>query len=102
MIAAGHTVEELRKALFDSNPDVQPRNQLYRLVTSDGKTITGRILNQDELSLQMLVSDGRLQAFQKSNLRAYGFTKTPPMPSYRDKLTPEEQADLIAFLASLK
>ena len=101
-IATGHTVEELRKALFDPNPDVQPRNQLYRVVTSDGKTITGRILNQDEFSLQMLDSDRRLRAFQKSNLREYGFTKTPPMPSYQEKLTPEEQADLIAFLASLK
>jgi putative heme-binding domain-containing protein len=101
-IATGHTAEELRKALLDPNPDVQPRNQLYRVVTSDGKTITGRILNQDEFSLQMLDSDGRLRGFQKSNLREYGFTKTPPMPSYRAKLTPEEQADLIAFLASLK
>jgi putative heme-binding domain-containing protein len=101
-IATGHTIEELRQALLDPNPDVQPRNQLYRVETADGKATIGRILNQDRFSLQMLDSDGRLRAFQKSNLRQYGFTKTAPMPSYRDKLTPEEQTDLIAFLASLK
>ncbi len=101
-IGAEHTVEELRRSLLDPNPDVQPRNQLYRIVTSDGTTITGKILNQDEFSLQMLASDGRLRAFQKSNLREHGFMKTAPMPSYRNKLTPEEQNDLIAFLASLK
>jgi mono/diheme cytochrome c family protein len=27
---------------------------------------------------------------------------TSPMPSYRDTLTPQEQADVIAYLMSLK
>jgi putative heme-binding domain-containing protein len=101
-VATERTVEELRKSLLDPAGDVQVRNQLYRVVTSDGKTITGRILNQDEFSLQMLDSDGRLRAFQKSDLREHGFMKTAPMPSYRNKLPAEEQDDLIAFLASLK
>jgi hypothetical protein len=35
-------------------------------------------------------------------LRENGFTVTPPMPLYRDKLTEEEQTNLIAFLSSLR
>jgi putative heme-binding domain-containing protein len=101
-IATERSVDELRKALLDPSPEVQPQNQLYRVVTQDGHEVTGRILNQDDFSLQMLDSHEQLRAFKKSNLRESGFTATPPMPSYRDKLTPEEQTDLIAFLSSLR
>ena len=101
-IATDRTVEQLRKALLDPAPAVEPGNQLYRVVASDGTIVTGRILNQDRFSLQLLTREGRLRSFQKSNLRTYGFIKTAAMPSYRDRLTAEEQIDLVAFLASLK
>jgi len=68
----------------------------------DGATVTGRILNQDIFSIQLLDSNDRLRSFQKSNLREYNFIQTPPMPSYRDRLTPQELTDLIAYLATLK
>ncbi len=101
-IATARSVEELRSALLDPKPDVAPRNQLYRVVTSDGQTITGRILNQDDFSLQILDSHEQLRGFMKSNLRESGFTVTPPMPSYLGKVTAEEQTNLIAFLSSLR
>ena len=41
-IATARSVEELRSALLDPEPDVAPRDQLYRVMTSDGQTITGR------------------------------------------------------------
>jgi cytochrome c1 len=34
-------------------------------------------------------------------LREFGILKSP-MPSYRDKLTPQELSDLVAYLVSLK
>jgi putative heme-binding domain-containing protein len=101
-IATQRSVEELRRALLSPNPVVEPGYRLYRVVTRDGRTITGRLLNQDLYSLQMLDSKEQLVAFQKSNLREFNFTQTPPMPSYQDKLTPEEQTDVIAYLAMLK
>jgi putative heme-binding domain-containing protein len=101
-IAAERSVDELLSALLDPKPEVAPRDQLYRVVTSDGQAITGRILNQDDFSLQILDSHEQLRGFMKSNLRESGFTVTPPMPSYRDKLTAEEQTNLIAFLSSLR
>ena len=101
-IATERSVEDLQKALLNPSPEVAPRNQLYRIVTSDGQAITGRILNQDAFSLQMLDDHEQLRGFMKSNLRESDFAVTPPMPSYRDKLTAEEQTDLIAFLSSLR
>ncbi len=52
--------------------------------------------------MQMLDSKEHLVAFQKSALREFNFVKTPPMPSYRDKLSAGEQTDLIAYLATLR
>ncbi len=101
-IATQRSVEDLQKALTDPNQEVAPENRLYRVVTKDGKEITGKLLNQGIYSLQMLDSKQHLVAFQKSNLREFNFVRTPPMPSYRDKLTAPEQTDLIAYLATLK
>ncbi len=101
-IATLRSVDELQKALLSPNPEVEAENRLYRVVTADGRTITGRLLNQDVYSLQMLDSKEQLVAFQKSTLREFNFVQTPPMPSYRDKLSKEEQTDLIAYLATLR
>ncbi len=101
-IATELSVEQLQKAVLDPDPKVQPANQLYRVVTRQGKTVTGKLLNQDVFSLQMLDSQRQLVAFKKADLREFGFMQTPPMPSYRDTLSAEEQTDLIAYLATLQ
>ena len=100
-IATRLTGEQLRKSLLDPDPTVPPTYQRYRVVTRDGKAISGKLLNQDAYSLQMIDSDNRLVAFERSQLREWGFIQTPPMPSYRETLSPEELADLLAYLASL-
>lgn len=95
-------VDALRASLIEPNPEVQSQYRSYRVITRDGTVITGKLLNQDQFSLQMLDSNEKLRAFQKSDLREYNFVKTAPMPSYQGKLSPEELTDLIAYLASLK
>jgi putative heme-binding domain-containing protein len=100
-IGALRSIDELQKALLDPNQKVKPENRLYLVVTADGRQITGRLLNQDIYSLQMLDVNDQLVAFQKSTLREFNFVQTAPMPSYRDKLTARETTDLVAYLASL-
>ncbi len=101
-IATQRTVEQLRKSLLNPSPEVQEANQLYRVVMRDGTTVKGKLLNRGLNSLQMLGSKGNLISLRRSDVRESGFMETPPMPSYQDKLTPEEQGDLIAYLATLK
>jgi putative heme-binding domain-containing protein len=101
-IATQRSVEELQRALLNPKQTADAENRLYRVVTADGGKFTGKLLNQDVYSLQILDSKDELKAFQRSALREFDFAPTPAMPSYREKLSVEEQADLIAYLATLK
>jgi putative heme-binding domain-containing protein len=94
--------EELRRAVLEPGAEILPRNRFYRVVTKDGNTITGRLLNHDTFTVQLITPKEELVRFRKSELREHGFQKNSPMPSYEGKLAPEELADLIAYLASLK
>ena len=73
-----------------------------RAVTKDGKVITGRRLNEDTYTVQLIDSQERLVSLAKADLKEYAVIKTSPMPSYRDKLSAQELADLVAYLLSLK
>jgi hypothetical protein len=72
------------------------------VITKSGDTITGRLLNIDSFTVQLLDSKERLLSFPKTSLQESAFIDKSPMPSYRDKLTSQELADLIAYLVSLK
>jgi putative heme-binding domain-containing protein len=101
-VGLGHGRAELQKELLNPLVAVPAQYQMYRVTTNAGQTFTGRLMNQDRSSIQLLDSTDRLRSFSKDGLRSYEFVATPPMPSYRDKLTSEEQADLISYLLSLK
>jgi hypothetical protein len=79
-----------------------PLNRPIRAVTRDGRIITGRRLNEDTYSVQIAGEDGRLLSLDKSDLREFRVLQTSPMPSYRDRLTRDEIADLFAYLMSLR
>ena len=93
---------ELRDALLDPSATMRPGNRPFSVVTTDGRDVSGRLLNQDSFSIQMLDSSERLVSVQKRNVRSQGFISTSPMPSYRDTLTAEEVDDLVGYLVSLK
>jgi putative heme-binding domain-containing protein len=95
-------VAELEQSILDPGKRVLPNQRSFRVVTRDGVAVTGRLLNHDAFSVQLLDSKEQLRSFQKSNLREYAFVDNSPMPSYRDKLSAEELADLVSYLVSLK
>jgi putative heme-binding domain-containing protein len=101
-IGALRRTVEIERSLLEPNEEVLPQNRYYRVVTKQGETITGRILNLDTFTVQMLDSKERLLSLQRSNLREAGFHNDSPMPSYRDKLSSQEMADVVAYLGSLK
>jgi putative heme-binding domain-containing protein len=93
---------ELERSLVEPDAEVRPENRSVRAITRDGATITGRLMNQDSFSIQLLDSTGRLRSLAKSTLREFAVLKTSSMPSYRGTLTSQELADVVAYLRSLK
>jgi cytochrome c oxidase cbb3-type subunit 3 len=90
---------DLLASLLDPAAEVQAENRFYRVLTNGGEEVTGRLLNHDTYTVQLLDLDERLRSFSKADVREQGFEGTP-MPSYRDTLSEQEIADLVAFLAS--
>jgi putative heme-binding domain-containing protein len=101
-IGAVRTAAELQQKLVDPNALIRAGNRFVELTTKEGKSISGRLLNYDSFSIQLLDSDERLVSMPKSMLRDYKFLKTSTMPSFRDKLSGDEMTDLVGYLVSLK
>jgi putative heme-binding domain-containing protein len=101
-VGAHRTPEQLQASLESPKKEVLPENRSVRLVTRDGKTVTGRLLNQDGFSVQLIDSSGQLRSFARSGLREFTIVTTNPMPSYADKLSAQELKDLVRYLSSLK
>ena len=101
-IGALRRTVEIERSLLEPNEEVLAQNRTYRAVTAKGETITGRLLNLDSFTVQILDAKERLLSLPRSDLRESGFVKDSPMPSYRDKLTSQELADVVAYLSTLK
>jgi len=98
--ASGPTLQQLAQSILDPNAVVSVQNRYVRLTMKDGKTTTGKLLNVDTFGIQIFDSSEKLVNVSKTNVR--DMTMASPMPSYRDKLTAQELADVIGYLMSLK
>jgi putative heme-binding domain-containing protein len=96
------TAEQLESSIVAPDAEVQPEHRFVRVVTKDGTTVTGHILNQDTFSIQLMNSQEELKAYPRSALREVTILDKGLMPSYKDKLTPQQIADIVNYLASLK
>jgi cytochrome c oxidase cbb3-type subunit 3 len=101
-IGALRKAGSLESSLLDPDAEVQAQNRYYRVVTKDGTTVVGRLLNRDTFSVQLMDAKEQIRSFMIANLREHGFVEKSPMPSYKDKLTPQEVADLVSYLGTLK
>jgi len=101
-IGANRRMVEIEHSLVDPSAEAAPQNRFIRVVTKDGSTVTGRLLNIDTFSIQLLDSDENLRSFPRSDLRESAVLDKSAMPSYKDKLSPQELADVVSYLASLK
>jgi cytochrome c oxidase cbb3-type subunit III len=101
-IGSARPASALEQTLLDPNGSMLPLNRSVRAVTKDGKVITGRRLNEDTYTVVLIDQQERLVSLMKPDLQEYTVLKTSPMPSYADRLTSGELADVLAYLLSLK
>ena len=74
--------------------------QAIHVVTRDGKTFSGILMNEENFSLQILGSDNEVHMFARDELRQVVYEPKSLMPTDYDKrLTPTEFQDLLAFLS---
>ena len=71
------------------------------MVAKDGTATSGRLLNIDSFTVQLLDSKEQLRSFVKSDLRDFGFVASP-MPSFKTRLSAQEMADVVSYLVTLK
>jgi quinoprotein glucose dehydrogenase len=101
-VGAIRTAAYLERSLLDPNESVLPEHRFVRAVTRQGVVITGRRLNEDTHTLQLIDQEERLRSLSKSDLQEYALLATSSMPSYQGKFSSQEVADLVTYLLSLK
>ena len=99
-VGVARTPAAIMRSLLDPNGAMRPMNRPVRAVTKDGATITGRRLNEDTYTVQLVTAEGRLVSLVKGELREWSVGVTSAMPSYKE-LGAEALGDLLAYLVSL-
>jgi cytochrome c oxidase cbb3-type subunit 3 len=96
------TADLLHRTLLDPAGAMLPVSRYVHAVTRDGKAINGRRLNEDTYTVQLIDEQEHMLSLTKADLRDYSVLKTTSMPSYKDKFSAQELADLETYLLSLK
>ena len=77
----------MEHSILEPDAEILPQNRFVHVVTKDGATITGRLLNQDAFTVQLFDAKEHMMSLQKTNLKEITFVDKSPMPSYKGKLT---------------
>jgi mono/diheme cytochrome c family protein len=93
--------QQLERSILDPSAEMTGDYRIYQVITKANVTARGTLLNQDTFSVQMRDNTDKLMSYWKQDLKEYGFVPSP-MPSYRNVLTPQEVADVVSYLVSLR
>jgi len=97
----GPDLAQVERSLVEPSAELPGAYRIYRVVTRAGKTVTGTVLNRDTFTVQLRDTDGNLRSFILADLKEAGYAPSP-MPSYKDKLTAQEVADVVSYLITLR
>lgn len=89
----------LERKLLDPASEILPQNRFVTIVTGDGRTVTGRLMNQDTFAVLLMDQTETLRSFDRTKLKQVTIEdKTTTMPSYRGKLSEQDMSDLVTYL----
>jgi putative heme-binding domain-containing protein len=99
-----HPPSYLERALIDPDGTAagMPESRMVRAVTREGTVVTGRRLNEDTFTIQLMDDHEKLVTLNKDDLKSLTVLKESPMPSLKGKFTDGQISDLVAYLATLK
>ena len=111
-IGAARRTQQLAESIRDPNKEITMRNplqevtlgyQTVRVVTNDGRRITGVRRNEDIFSIQLMDQREQIHLFLKKDLREVVHERRSLMPEYTEQmLRDKELQNLLAYLDSLR
>jgi putative heme-binding domain-containing protein len=96
------TADAIERAVVDPSSAIQFDIRSIRAVTKDGRTITGRRLNEDTYTVQIIDDQERLLSLEKTDLREYAVVTKPTMPSYKETMSTQDISDVVTYLLTLR
>lgn len=100
-IGPQRSLGQFEASLLRPNEEVLPQNQQVRITKRNGEKVTGRRMNEDTFTVQILEGNQKLTSLRKEDIASYEVVRDSPMPSYQGKLSETELKNLVAYLASL-
>jgi cytochrome c oxidase cbb3-type subunit 3 len=102
-VGARRSPERLRQCLLEPGKAVPDGFVMVRAARRDGSVLEGIRVNEDSFTIQLRDLNGVFYSLRKQQLQDLEYEiEATPMPSYRDKLPPEDVDHLVAYLASLR
>jgi putative heme-binding domain-containing protein len=77
----------LQRSIVDPSSAMLPINRPVAIVMKDGARITGRRLNEDTATVQIIDSEERLRSLDKRDIRTMTVETRSPMPAYGKTLS---------------
>ena len=102
-IGRSRSVQHLRDSLLDPGKDLPAGYFVVKVVTRDGRTISGIGSGIDDFSAQLRDASGKLHSFLREEAESIEREFTSLMPSsYGDSLSDQQQRDVLAYMQSLR
>ena len=92
--------DQLLSNVFDPSLVIGPGYQARQILTEDGRVLTGLPTEESEQRVVLKVQGGKLETIPRNQIEIYQVSELSMMPEQLETLlTPQEIADLMAFLA---
>lgn len=92
--------DQLLHNVFDPSAVIGPGYEARTILTADGRVLTGLPVEESEQRIVLKVQGGKTETVPRSEIELYEANDVSMMPDELEKqLTPEQMADLFAFLA---
>ncbi|MCA9110146.1 MAG: c-type cytochrome, partial [Planctomycetaceae bacterium] len=92
--------QQLLTNVFDPSAVIGPGYQARILVTIDGRVLTGLAVEESDQRVVLKIQGGKIETIPRDQIEEYKISEASMMPEQLEKqLTPQEIADLFAFLA---
>ena len=101
-IGGARSPAHLRESVVSPNEKVLPNQWRVQATTKSGVRLSGRLLNEDTYTVQLVDAGQGLKSVAKAELASFEVLKESAMPSYQGAIAGKDLDDLLAYLASLR